>query len=570
MTGKAREVRVLRFVLSRARRAGALAVLSIVCMSAAGQTTAPGADGAAPGSAAPFARAADIGAAEVVVQNRLIAVMRGDLLGYSPTERANGATQRVLAILEKDGPGKLSIREVPEGLGFTVDGEFAFFLTPRDAHLFAGESLESIASQARESLETLLRERAERRDPQAIAIAASLASVATLIYVGLLGLIVVANRRVRQRVTSAIAPRARGMRIAGVSALELRHFLRGVRALVTGLSWVLGALITYVWIVYVFERFPYTRSWGERLLDELLASAEHFLRVIIDAVPGLFTVVVIYFLARWITQLSGSFFSRVEAGHVSVGWLDADTASPTKRIVSVVVWLFALAMAYPYLPGAQTDAFKGLSVLVGLMISIGASNLVGQAASGMILMYARSYRAGEFVRIGDTEGAVAELGLFSTRVRTGIGEEVMLPNSLVLSQTSKNYSRAAPGPAFLVDTSVSIAYSTPWRQVRAMLREAASRTPGVLSEPAPKVLQTALSDFYVEYRMSCLAGAESPGLRAEVLDQLHANIQDVFNEHGVQIMSPHYMTDPPEAQVVPQAKWYAAPAEPPAGEGKTG
>lgn len=227
-------------------------------------------------------------------------------------------------------------------------------------------------------------------------------------------------------------------------------------------------------------------------------------------------------------------------------------------------------MAYPYLPGAQTDAFKGLSVLVELMISIGASNLVGQAASGLILMYARSFRVGEFVRIGDTDGTVTEFGLFSTRVRTGTGEEVMLPNSHVLSQSAKNYSRTSSGAGFIVNTKVSIGYATPWRQVHAMLLEAAGRTEGIDTEPEPQVFQTALSDFYIEYVMMCHANPESPDQRAEMLSKLHANIQDVFNEHGVQIMSPHYFADPPEPQVVPKIKWFAPPANPPEGEGRAG
>jgi len=220
-------------------------------------------------------------------------------------------------------------------------------------------------------------------------------------------------------------------------------------------------------------------------------------------------------------------------------------------------------MAYPYIPGADTDAFKGVSVLLGLMVSVGASGIVGQAASGLILMYTRTYRPGEYVKIVEHEGTVVYLGMFTTRVRTGMGEELTLPNSMILGTATKNYSRAIPGTGFIADATVTIGYDTPWRQVHAMLAEAARRTPGVLAQPAPHVFQTALSDFYVEYRLACYAGPHDPHPRAVIISTLNQSIQDVFNEYGVQIMSPHYLGDPPEAKVVPPAKWYPAPAKPP-------
>jgi small-conductance mechanosensitive channel len=243
-----------------------------------------------------------------------------------------------------------------------------------------------------------------------------------------------------------------------------------------------------------------------------------------------------------------------------------DTARPTRRLFSVAVWLFAIVMAYPYLPGSNSEAFKGMSVLVGLMVTMGGSSLFGQAASGLILMYSRTVRVGEYVRINDQEGTVTELGTFTTKIRTGLGEEVTVPNTVVLGTVTKNYSRAVKGHGYVVDTVVTIGYDTPWRQVEAMLKEAARRTDGVLADPEPRVFQTGLSDFYPEYRLVCQAVPSEPRPRAVVLSNLHAHIQDVFNEYGVQIMSPHYLGDPADAKVVPKARWYAKPASPPAEE----
>src|SRR6185369_11481865 len=185
-----------------------------------------------------------------------------------------------------------------------------------------------------------------------------------------------------------------------------------------------------------------------------------------------------------------------------------------------------------------------------------------QAFNGLILMYTRAFRRGEYVRFGEQEGTVTDLGLFTTTIRTGMGEEITLPNSGVMAASIKNYSRAVPGAGYIVDTVVTIGYSTPWRQVEAMLKEAARRTTDIVREPAPIVRQTALSDYYVEYRVAAYTPVETPARRIDVLNQLHGHIQDVFNEYGVQIMSPHYMMDPAAPQVVPKKNWFAAPAKP--------
>jgi small-conductance mechanosensitive channel len=190
--------------------------------------------------------------------------------------------------------------------------------------------------------------------------------------------------------------------------------------------------------------------------------------------------------------------------------------------------------------------------------------VVGQAASGLILTYTRTLRPGEYVRVGEHEGTVMEMGMFTTRIRTGVGEMLTIPNSMITGTVTKNYSRAVNGQGYVLDTTVTIGYDTPWRQVEAMLIEAAQRTEGIVSTPAPQVLQTALSDFYPEYRLLAQTIARQPQPRGVLLSKLHANIQDVFNEYGVQIMSPHYIADPQRDKVVAREQWYQAPAKPPA------
>jgi len=503
--------------------------------------------------------------APLVFQNREIVILRAVVLGYTPAERAAAAADRLSHVSDGfGGDEEVTTRPIDDGLLVEVGGRAIFLLVPGDVNTLVGETLESVAKRVTANLTLALDASREQRDLISIVKAVGAAAAATALFLLLTWGLVRGGGWLANRMQSLAVALISHLRVGGHVAVSPEPVGFWIRRTVVIAGWLIGLFLAYVWLTFLLARFPYTRPWGEQLEEFLLRVLGTVARGVAGAIPGLVFVAVIFFMARVLTRTITAFMGRVERGRITLSWLDADIASPTRRLLNTVLWLFALAMAYPYLPGAQSEAFKGLSVLVGLMITIGASGIVGQAASGLILVYSRALRRGEYVRIGETEGTVAEVGLFATRVRTGLGEEVVLPNAYIVSNTTKNYSRAiAGGRGFVLDTTVTIGYSTPWRQVHAMLLEAARRTPGMLPEPPAFVVQTALSDFYVEYRLVAYAGPEVPEKRARVLDALHANIQDVFNEYGVQIMSPHYMMDTPRPQVVPKENWFEAPAQAP-------
>jgi len=251
---------------------------------------------------------------------------------------------------------------------------------------------------------------------------------------------------------------------------------------------------------------------------------------------------------------------RVESGEIEVSWLDADTAGPTRRIGNFVIWLFALTAAFPFIPGSDSAAFRGIGVLAGVMLSFGSVGIVNQAMSGLVVIYSRAFHEGDYVKIGDVEGTVTRLGTLSTKVRNVRGEEVTLPNGVVIAAATVNYTRLAGGRGALVTATVTIGYDAPWRQVHALLELAASRTSGLLRSPAPYVVQRALSDWYVEYQL--VAHAERSDDQPFALSRLNAAIQDAFNEHGVQIMSPHFVGQPRHVVGVPPERWSPPPAKP--------
>lgn len=503
--------------------------------------------------------------AALKLHNRTIFNFRAPLSGYSPQERAEAALHRLSAVIAKHGPGDVTVDTISEGNRVLLDGARLFVITPADVNTLVEQTLESLTADTVTALKTSVTEAGEQRDLRTVLKALGFILLATLVYGVLVQLLNRYTTKLRGMLAERLGEKVEKLRIAGIQVVNPARFRSAVELTVTAVYWLLALVATYTWFTFALLQFPYTRAWGEHLETFLLSTLGNMMVAILSAIPGLVIVIIIIVLARFAVNLSRMFFDRVEAGRVRVRWIDRDTARPTRRIATVVIWLFALAMIYPYLPGAGTDAFKGLSVLVGVMVSIGGAGVVGQAASGFILMYSRSIRVGEYVRIGTSEGSVRELGMFATRLMTAGGEEIVLPNSYVLAQTTHNMSRMARG-GIALDIAVTIGYDTPWRQVHAMLEEAAKRTDGILEEPVPLVLQTALSDFYVEYRL--LLRVDGERSRPKAMSALLGNIQDVFNEYGVQIMSPNYVADTETPKLVAKENLFAEPARAPQGEKK--
>ncbi len=278
----------------------------------------------------------------------------------------------------------------------------------------------------------------------------------------------------------------------------------------------------------------------------------------LSALPGLVIVVVIFIITALVTRLLRLVLRRVETGQLHLPGLHPDTVAVIRKLISVVIWLFALSAAYPFLPGANSLAFKGISVFFGLMLTLGSAGVMNHAMSGLVLTYSRALRKGEVIRIADHEGVVSEVGMLATKILTRENYEVTVPNAVVVSGRIVNLSATLKGEGVNMTTSVTIGYDTPWRQVEAMLELAASRTSGINRDIPPLVRQLALQDWYVAYELQVRlkAGESLAGVRST----LHGHIQDVFNEFGVQIMSPNFISQPEQPVLVTKSNWFAPPA----------
>jgi len=523
----------------------------------------------APVPAAQAQPAAETGAAPaqerdgvVRFYNREILTLRSEFLGRSPELRAATAEAGIQRVVDRPGMPEVTFRKSDQGTLVLLGGELVTLITPGDLDVLHEQTMEQAQAETARRLGEAVRASRNDRLPGNLTrgILWSLASTGMAI-LAIMALVWM-GRRSRERLRRWVDRQAQPNEPLQHVVLGLRIFVGWMFRLVMA---ILILLVLEEWLRFVLGRFGLTRPWSEAMTAWIVGRLVAWSTAIASAIPSLVTAVVIFLLARVATRTITLTFKGVQSGRFQLFGIDRELAEPTRKLIVALVWLFALAMAYPYLPGSDTAAFKGLSVLVGLMVSLGASGIVGQAAGSFTIVYSRTMKAGEYVRSGEIEGVVQHIGLFTTRLRTLTGVEVSIPNNVVLGGQLHNYSRNPEGPGMWLETGVTIGYDAPWRQVRRMLLEAAAKTDGILAQPEPFVLQTALSDFYVEYLLR--ARIPDPLQRPLVLTRLHANIQDAFNSEGVQIMSPHYRDDPDQPKLVPPRHWERLPGpdEPPAG-----
>ncbi len=511
---------------------------------------------------APQSSATSADGAPIEFWNRQIAIMRGTLVGASPSDRAERAVERLDELPLNAKASDITVLpltlEGQSGMGFTYQGKVLFFLGTDDLDKEGGETLAQTSKAALQNLDEALEARRAERSWPVIRSGLLFTFVGLALLVFVVTLIWTSHGVTLAYLHSKEHSFPARLRLFGVDLLP--HLANVVYALVRGVTWVLTLSAIYLWMTLSLRRFPYTQPWGQRLGVYVLQLFQHLASAAVHALPGIFAVVVIFLITRWIVRLAKAFFDQVASGSLRTTWMDADIARATQRIFSAIAWIFALVVAYPYIPGSGTDAFKGISVFFGLVISLGSTGIINQIMSGLFVVYSRALKTGDWVRVNEIEGEVLEEGLLAAKIRTIEGQEVTIPNSVLVTTATTNYTRLGYPDGMVASSTVTIGYDAPWRQVHALLLLAADRTPKIRKQPKPHVLQRQLSDFYVEYTL--IVRLENEKLRIETLSDLHSQIQDAFNEFGVQIMSPHFMMQPEGNVVIPPSKWYASPSGP--------
>jgi small-conductance mechanosensitive channel len=525
----------------------------------------PGAGGAqtAPGQSAPKSEAAAPGTtlqtAYVVVDGRKLFRVIG-VSALPASKRAQNIADRIyrLAADPEFSVDQLVIREAPLGLEIVRGETPVLTIVEGDARL-EGVELKVLAAVIGNLIKETVTQFRRERSPGYLAEHALYAAIGTVLLVLLLYFSRRAVRFVVELLEHRYRPKLDRIRAGSFGTVATAQFWQAAARTERALWWLLVLVALYVYTERVLSLFPWTRSVGSWLLELILDPLRTIAGSVFNSIPDLAFLVVLFFVVRYLLNLLRLFFLSVGSGAILLPSFEPDWAVPLYKLVRLLVIVAALVMAYPYIPGSQTDAFKGISVFAGVLFSIGSSSLLANALSGYALLLRRAFMAGDRVKIGEHVGDVVQLRQDCTVLRTPKNEEVTIPNSTVMGTHVVNFSKMAREKKLILHSTVTIGYDAPWRQVEAMLLEAAERTPGLPRDPKPFVLKTALNDFYVNYEINvyCDDASRMP----QFYSSLHQNILDAFNEHGVQIMSPHFRAQPEQAVVVPKEKWFEAPAQ---------
>ena len=406
--------------------------------------------------------------------------------------------------------------------------------------------------------------KAYRRDrsPRVLLINTGYALGATLVLV----LLLLAIRRLF-RWLDTVAGRRLQSRLEGLEAqsfqlLQTRQLLTAFHHILKTLSILSVLVIVYVYLNFVLGLYPWSRPLAQQLFALFLNPLHIIGTAVLNTLPNLVFLAILVMMTRYVLKAARFFFASLDQGTITLANFDRDWAWPTYRIVRLLIVAFVLVVAYPYIPGSGSEAFKGVSLFLGIIFSLGSSSVIASVVAEYSMTYRRAFKVGDRIQVNDLIGDVVEMRLLVTHLRTIKNEEIVVPNALILNSHVINYSTLARSRGLILHTTVGIGYETPWRQVEAMLRVAAERPPGLLKEPPPFVLQKSLGDFAVTYELNVYC--DNPQAMGRLYAALHQHILDVFNEYGIQIMTPAYEGDPEQPKVVPKEQWFMAPAANPA------
>lgn len=365
-----------------------------------------------------------------------------------------------------------------------------------------------------------------------------------LVLLALITLIVLTNRLFKWIAKKIIAQRGRlfkGIVLKNYTLVDAKSQV-GLALNVNGIiRWIFIILIAYFALPVLFGIFRWTRNFAETLFGYILNPLKKIGNSFLDYLPNLITIIVIIIVFRYILKAIRFFKKEIESGTLTIPGFYPDWANPTFQIVKVLVYAFMFVVIFPYLPGSDSPVFKGVSVFLGFLFTFGSAGSLSNIISGIVLTYMRLFKIGDRVQIGDTVGDVVEKSLLVTRIRTTKNELISIPNSQIMGNKTINFSSDAPEKGLIIHSTVTIGYDVPWRNMHQALIDAALKTDSIESEPTPFVLQKSLDDFYVSYEIN--AYTKQPNKQARIYSSLHQNIQDVCNERGIEIMSPHYRAE---------------------------
>lgn len=492
-----------------------------------------------------------------VVEKRQIDSLKKTLVGYpvvpfadtlltiyiksgssTPKERAANFARKVQALYKDDflDVDSILLDESDYTVDIVVGDVIITSISDMDAQWEGRSKLEIAKDYQGRIKEAIIKEREERSFMKMLSRIGLVLLITSLIGLLIFG-IGKLYRYAERLIIAQKNKRIKDLTIKDYTLVSSKQGLRLVLSALNFLKWALIFLLLFLTLPLVFSVFPFTQSWAERLFSMVWAPFRSLFVAIWNYFPNLITILVIYFVMKYFIRMVKYIFGEIDNGKLEINGFHRDWAMPTFSIVKFLLYAFMLILIFPLLPGSDSNIFKGVSVFIGILFSLGSSSAIANMVAGLVITYMRPFKIGDKIKTGGVTGTVIEKTLLVTRLRTILNEEITIPNSAILSGNTTNYSTFSE-TGIIVHVSVSIGYDVPWKKVHDALLEAALKIDVILKDPAPFVLQTSLDDFYVSYVLNVFVS--QPGLEDDVKSQMNQHIQDVFAEKKIEIMSPHY------------------------------
>lgn len=458
---------------------------------------------------------------------------------YTPKERASIINQRLEQLLTVPSSDSLYISEGEQTTDIMLGDQVILSVTNNDAKPTTKKRQE-LAKEILEHLKVLSANESKSKSIINILIKIGLTLLELLVLYLLILYINKLFRLTRRWLVRTRQKILKGIRFRGYEFLDTNREMQAALFINNLLRWVVIILVLYLAIPILFSIFPWTRGLSDKLFGYITSPVKKIFLAIINYIPNIFTILVIYFATHYALKFLKFLASEIEKGALTISGFYPDWAMPTFNIVKVILYAFMFIVIFPYLPGSESPIFRGVSVFIGILFSFGSTSAISNAVAGMVITYMRPFKAGDRIKIGEITGDVIEKSLLVTRIRTIKNEDITLPNSAVLSGHTINYTTSAEREGLIIHTTVTIGYDAPWKKVHELLINAAMDTQGIHKEAdkKPFVLQTSLNDFYVTYEINAYT-SDSRNI-ATIYSRLHEQIQNKFNEANVEILSPHY------------------------------
>lgn len=519
-----------------------VAIIALTVLSA-GTTPARGAAPAEPASGASIRELttpdAIASGAPVRFRGQTLFVVNAPVSHLSAQTRAAAIERRIARAMEASdlGMDAVHIDRATDSEDLFIGREFVTSVTDRDAHPL-GRTRRQLAADYGVVLRAALATDLEARSGRALLLSSFWSLMTAVAAVVAIVLVRHGIARAGAMMLQSTRRRARDIHIGGVKVFSVRHSLEIVARSMAMLRWLLVFLIVLLAAGFILMRFPATQGIAHSTRDFVRNAVAWAGQGVLSFLPNLFYLAVIVIGTRYLLAAQRFVMTTIAGSGAVLPNFPPEWVQPTHQILRFFVLALAAVIAFPFLPGFGSRAFQGVSVFVGVVLSLGSTAAVANMIAGIVLVYMRALSPGDRVRIGETTGEVIACELLALKLRTATNVDIFIPNALVLGRHIENYSRQAAEGRLILHTSVTLGYDVPWQRASELLIAAARATPHVATDPPPFVLRTALEDSYVRHELNVFTSTAS-GM-AETYSALHTSILDRFHEAGIEIMSPHY------------------------------